>query len=111
LRFFKEVTNSSTSSRASPGNPSNSRQSLGFAAICVSLIRETCNYSTPNYTAPQISSSFALIFASKISISFRFDSFPTQVAGDFTELFEGGFEVFDDFLGEDVEISNITPDP
>jgi hypothetical protein len=26
------------------------------------------------------------------------------------ELFEGGLEVFDDFLGEDVEISNITPD-
>jgi len=26
-------------------------------------------------------------------------------------LFEGGFEVIDDFLGEDVEISNIPPDP
>jgi len=26
-------------------------------------------------------------------------------------LFEGGFEVVDDFLGEDVKISNITPDP
>jgi hypothetical protein len=24
--------------------------------------------------------------------------------GDFTELFEGGFEVFDDFLGENVGI-------
>jgi hypothetical protein len=27
------------------------------------------------------------------------------------ELFEGGFEVFGDFLGEDVKISNITPAP
>jgi len=26
-------------------------------------------------------------------------------------LFEGGFEVVDDFLGEDIGISNITPDP
>jgi hypothetical protein len=25
-------------------------------------------------------------------------------------LFKGGFEVVDDFLGEDVEISNITPE-
>ena len=73
------------------------------------LIPETCRYSTSNYTAPQISSSFALIFALKISTSLRFDSFPTQVRSDFTESFEGGFEVVDDFLGEDVEISNITP--
>ncbi len=34
-----------------------------------------------------------------------------EVIYDFTELFEGGFGVVDDFLGEDVEISNITPDP
>jgi hypothetical protein len=26
-------------------------------------------------------------------------------------LFEGGFEVIDDFLGEDIKISNITPGP
>jgi hypothetical protein len=26
----------------------------------------------------------------------------TQVRSDFAELFEGGFEVFDDFLGEDI---------
>src|SRR5713226_9128342 len=37
LRFFKEVMNSSTSSRTFAGNPSNSRQSLGFAVICVSF--------------------------------------------------------------------------
>ena len=35
----------------------------------------------------------------------------TQVCYDFTELFEGGFEVVDNFLGEDIEISNITPGP
>ena len=73
------------------------------------LIPETCRYSTSNYTAPKISSSFPLIFALKISISFRFDSFPTQVRSDLAESFEGGFEVIDDFLGEDVGISNITP--
>ena len=108
------------------------------------LIPETCRYSTSNYTAPKISSSFPLIFALKISTSLRFDSFPTQVRSDFTESFEGGFKVFDlstrstgwpwvlargpfglrlrarrrpgrsesmddDLLGEDVEISNITP--
>ncbi len=32
-----------------------------------------------------------------------------RVGSDFVELFESGFEVGDDFLGEDVEISNITP--
>jgi len=36
---------------------------------------------------------------------------PTKIPGDFAELFEGGFEVLDDFLSENVEISNITPDP
>ena len=30
--------------------------------------------------------------------------FSTQICGDFAELFEGGFEVFDDFLGENVGI-------
>ena len=29
----------------------------------------------------------------------------TYINGDFAELFEGGFEVFDDFLREDVGIS------
>ncbi len=31
----------------------------------------------------------------------------TQVIGDFAELFEGGFEVVDDFLGENVGIGKI----
>jgi len=31
----------------------------------------------------------------------------TQVRGDFAELFEGGFEVLDDFLGENVGIGKI----
>ena len=30
-----------------------------------------------------------------------------QVSGDLTELFDGGFEVFDDFLSEDIEIVEI----
>jgi len=30
-----------------------------------------------------------------------------QVIRDFTELFEGGFEVFDDFLGENVGVGEI----
>ena len=30
---------------------------------------------------------------------------PTSIRGDFAELFEGGFEVFDNFLGENVRIS------
>ena len=31
----------------------------------------------------------------------------TYVNGDFTELFEGGFEGFDDLLGEDIWIGEI----
>jgi hypothetical protein len=31
----------------------------------------------------------------------------TQVSRDFAELFEGGFEIFDDFLGEDIGIREI----
>ena len=31
----------------------------------------------------------------------------TYVNGDFAELFEGGFEVFDDFLGENVGIREV----
>jgi hypothetical protein len=30
--------------------------------------------------------------------------FSTQVRGDFAELFEGGFEVLDDFLAENIGI-------
>ena len=42
----------------------------------------------------------------------RFSIFCPQVCGDFVELFEGGFELVDNFLGEDVKISNITtPQP
>jgi hypothetical protein len=33
--------------------------------------------------------------------------FSTQIRDDFTELFEGGFEVFDDFLGQNVGIGEI----
>jgi len=36
---------------------------------------------------------------------------PTKIPGDFPELFDSGFDVFHNFLGENVEISNITPDP
>jgi hypothetical protein len=32
----------------------------------------------------------------------RFTLFQCQVRGDFAELFEGGFKVFDNFLGENV---------
>jgi hypothetical protein len=28
--------------------------------------------------------------------------FPSQISGDFAELFEGGFEIFDDFLRKNV---------
>ena len=52
--------------------------------------RETFEYSTPNYTAPQISSSFALIFASKISISFRFDSTIARSIKDSRPFFPPG---------------------
>jgi len=30
-----------------------------------------------------------------------------QISGDFGELFEGGFQVFDDFLSQDVRIGEI----
>ena len=33
--------------------------------------------------------------------------FCAQIRGDFTELFEGGFEVFDNFLGENIGIGEI----
>ena len=33
--------------------------------------------------------------------------FSTQICGDFAELFEGGFEVVNDFLGENVRIRKI----
>jgi len=33
--------------------------------------------------------------------------FSTQICGDFAELFEGGFEVVNDFLGENVRIREI----
>jgi len=38
---------------------------------------------------------------------FELHRFSTQVTRDFTELFEGGFEVFDDFLSEDIGIGEI----
>jgi len=37
----------------------------------------------------------------------RLSFLPTQIRRDFTELFEGGFEVVDDFLGENVGIGKI----
>ena len=33
--------------------------------------------------------------------------FPTKIRGDLPELFEGGFEVVDDFPGENVGIGEI----
>jgi hypothetical protein len=36
-----------------------------------------------------------------------FRSFPAQVVSDLAELFEGGFQIFDDFLGEDVGIREV----
>jgi hypothetical protein len=33
--------------------------------------------------------------------------FSTQIHGDFPELFESGFEVFDDFLDEDIRVGEI----
>ena len=36
-----------------------------------------------------------------------FYSLASQVCGDFAELFEGGFQVFHDFLGENVGIGKI----
>ena len=35
---------------------------------------------------------------------FELHRFSTQVTRDFAELFEGGFEIIDDFLGEDISI-------
>jgi hypothetical protein len=36
-----------------------------------------------------------------------FRRFSGQVLGDLTELFESGFEVFDDFLGENVSTGKV----
>ena len=33
--------------------------------------------------------------------------FSTQISGDFAKLFEGGFEIFDDFLSDNVRIGKI----
>jgi hypothetical protein len=33
--------------------------------------------------------------------------FSSQIARDFAEFFEGGFEVLDDFLGKDIGIGKI----
>jgi len=38
---------------------------------------------------------------------FGFDALSAQIRGDFAELFDRGFEVFDDFLGENVGIGKI----
>jgi hypothetical protein len=40
----------------------------------------------------------------RFPLSFGIHVFSTQVRGDFGELSEGRFEVFDDFLGENVGI-------
>lgn len=40
-------------------------------------------------------------------IALRFIVLRSQVRGDFAELLEGGFEVFDDFLGQYIEIEKI----
>jgi hypothetical protein len=40
-------------------------------------------------------------------ILFELHRFSTQVTRDFAELFEGGFQVFHDFLSEDVGIGEI----
>jgi hypothetical protein len=37
--------------------------------------------------------------------------FSTQVRGDFAELFEGGFEVLDDFLAENIGIRMVVGFP
>ncbi|HET8564011.1 MAG TPA: hypothetical protein VFM35_09085, partial [Candidatus Binatia bacterium] len=37
----------------------------------------------------------------------RLLSFPIQIRGDFAELFEGGFEIFDDFLSENIGIAKV----
>jgi hypothetical protein len=47
---------------------------------------------------------------SRQSFLFRFDIRSTQVIRDFAELFQGGFEVIDDFLGENVGIGEIVGD-
>jgi hypothetical protein len=44
---------------------------------------------------------------SRQSLLFRFEIRSTRVIRDFTELFEGGFEVLDDFPGENVWIGKI----
>jgi hypothetical protein len=33
--------------------------------------------------------------------------FCAQIRGDFAELLEGGFEVFDDFLSEDIGVGKV----
>ena len=38
---------------------------------------------------------------------FSLGSFNTQVRGDFAKLFEGGFEIFNDFLGQNVGIGEV----
>ena len=42
-----------------------------------------------------------------MSALFGFGGLSTQVCGDFAELFEGSFEVFDNFLGQNVGIGKI----
>jgi hypothetical protein len=40
-------------------------------------------------------------------VSLRFDILYSQICGDFTELFKGGFEIFNDCLGKNIGIGKI----
>jgi hypothetical protein len=64
---------------------SSSQMILDISIKCSSIVRNELSYSC-------VHSSFSLI---------------TYVRRDFAELFEGGFEVFDDLLGEDIGVGKI----